>query len=443
MPFLLAARAQALVSLTALQSNTKAHALFADGLASSFEAYIETRSSKNGSEIDDVVPPPQGFKESDISWYLNQISAALPRGDAAARARHPKVQATIQRSLAHWRQGEKVLIFCFYRATGRALREHLSLAVAAELSTMASQRFGITAATTQDLFTKLATWASSRLRRDSPGGRHIHDRGLEIGKAAGLKDADAANLADNVLRYLRTPAYLVRYVDLTEDSGVNAVAKSFDIKDDSGLTLGDKLFSFGRRIVGLTDEERNSLWAALRGFKTGSRRVDGLDTDDPDEVTPEGVMLLPNVHLANGETDDDFRQRLMLTFNTPFLPDILIASSVMAEGVDLHRECRHVIHHDLDWNPSTLEQRTGRVDRIGSKSALTGQPILVCEPYVAGTQDEKQYKVVKDRERWFGVLMGGRVPDDELSTDQIAARVPLPEELLQALTLDLSIWPHR
>ena len=50
----------------------------------------------------------------------------------------------------------------------------------------------------------------------------------------------------------------------------------------------------------------------------------------------------------------------MLAFNTPFFPEVLVASSVMAEGVDLQQDCRHVIHHDLDWNPSTLEQRTGR-----------------------------------------------------------------------------------
>lgn len=60
--------------------------------------------------------------------------------------------------------------------------------------------------------------------------------------------------------------------------------------------------------------------------------------------------------------------------------------------------------------------------------------------YVAGTRDEKQYRVVKDRERWFGVLMGGRVPDDERSKDRLADRVPLPVELLEELVLDLSVW---
>jgi hypothetical protein len=27
-----------------------------------------------------------------------------------------------------------------------------------------------------------------------------------------------------------------------------------------------------------------------------------------------------------------------------------------------------VIHHDLDWNPSSIEQRTGRVGRLGCKA---------------------------------------------------------------------------
>ncbi len=77
----------------------------------------------------------------------------------------------------------------------------------------------------------------------------------------------------------------------------------------------------------------------------------------------------------------------------------------MAEGVDLHQDCRYVVHHDLAWNPSTLEQRPGRVDRIGSKARHLAT-VVVHEPYLAGTHDEKMFRVVKDRERWFGVVMG-------------------------------------
>lgn len=96
-----------------------------------------------------------------------------------------------------------------------------------------------------------------------------------------------------------------------------------------------------------------------------------------------------------------------------------ISSAVMAEGVDLHRSCRHVIHHDLDWNPSTIEQRTGRVDRLGSKAERSHKPVVVNEPYMAGTQDEKQFRVMKDRERWFNVVMGERLQLDEAATDRL------------------------
>ena len=110
-------------------------------------------------------------------------------------------------------------------------------------------------------------------------------------------------------------------------------------------------------------------------------------------VRLESVQPSSKVRLANGLTKQELRQRLMLTFNTPFYPEILVASMIMAEGVDLHFNCRHVIHHDLCWNPSTHEQRTGRIDRIGAKVERCCQPIEVYMPFISKTQDEKMYRV--------------------------------------------------
>jgi superfamily II DNA or RNA helicase len=45
--------------------------------------------------------------------------------------------------------------------------------------------------------------------------------------------------------------------------------------------------------------------------------------------------------------------------------DVLLATDAAAEGLNLHRRCRVVVHFELPWNPSRLEQRAGRVDRIG------------------------------------------------------------------------------
>jgi len=129
----------------------------------------------------------------------------------------------------------------------------------------------------------------------------------------------------------------------------------------------------------------------------------------------------------------------MLTFNSPFFPEILICSNVLAEGVDLQRYCRYVIHHDLDWNPSVLEQRTGRLDRIGAKVERCGQPIQVYLPYVAETQDEKMYRVVIDRERWFNVVMGEKFSVDARTTEKLAQRVPLPSSVAKELAFRLEV----
>ena len=95
------------------------------------------------------------------------------------------------------------------------------------------------------------------------------------------------------------------------------------------------------------------------------------------------------VQLVKGDTPN--RDRYFLGFNTPYRPEILISTSVGQEGIDLHRECRHVIHHDLCWNPATIEQRTGRVDRIGSKvererrgaESGAGPSLEIAVPYLA------------------------------------------------------------
>jgi len=49
-------------------------------------------------------------------------------------------------------------------------------------------------------------------------------------------------------------------------------------------------------------------------------------------------------------------------------------------------------------------------DRIESKAEKVNLPVVIYEPYLAGTHEEKMFRVVKDRERWFGVVMG-ETPD--------------------------------
>lgn len=110
--------------------------------------------------------------------------------------------------------------------------------------------------------------------------------------------------------------------------------------------------------------------------------------------------------------------------------------------MDLHLDCRYVVHHDLAWNPSTIEQRTGRVDRIGAKAERARRPIHVYLPFVTATQDEKMFRVVRDRERWFAVVMGEKYQTDEQTTDKLAERLPFPEDAARALAFALAVVPR-
>ena len=68
----------------------------------------------------------------------------------------------------------------------------------------------------------------------------------------------------------------------------------------------------------------------------------------------------------SGGMGEDNREQLKARFNAD--PDqeplrILIATDAAREGVNLQNHCKHLIHFDIPWNPSKLEQRNGRIDR--------------------------------------------------------------------------------
>jgi hypothetical protein len=47
---------------------------------------------------------------------------------------------------------------------------------------------------------------------------------------------------------------------------------------------------------------------------------------------------------------------------------VLVATDCLSEGVNLQEHFDAVVHYDLPWNPTRLEQREGRVDRYGQPS---------------------------------------------------------------------------
>lgn len=62
------------------------------------------------------------------------------------------------------------------------------------------------------------------------------------------------------------------------------------------------------------------------------------------------------------------RSEAAAQFRLPGFPYVLVATDIFREGEDLHTYCQNVYHYGIAWNPSSMEQRTGRIDRINSLS---------------------------------------------------------------------------
>jgi superfamily II DNA or RNA helicase len=69
--------------------------------------------------------------------------------------------------------------------------------------------------------------------------------------------------------------------------------------------------------------------------------------------------------LHGGLTRDE--RRAELARFTTGCRSVLLATDAAGEGLNLHGTCRVVVNLELPWNPMRLEQRIGRVDRIGQE----------------------------------------------------------------------------
>lgn len=66
----------------------------------------------------------------------------------------------------------------------------------------------------------------------------------------------------------------------------------------------------------------------------------------------------------HGGVEHEMRWREIERFKDPSGPRVLLSSEVGSEGIDL-QFCRVLVNYDLPWNPMRVEQRIGRIDRVG------------------------------------------------------------------------------
>ena len=73
-----------------------------------------------------------------------------------------------------------------------------------------------------------------------------------------------------------------------------------------------------------------------------------------------------------GGMNENEREVVKQAFNDPDSPvRILVATDAASEGLNLQHTARLLMHYEIPWNPSRLEQRNGRIDRHGQSRDVT------------------------------------------------------------------------
>ena len=80
---------------------------------------------------------------------------------------------------------------------------------------------------------------------------------------------------------------------------------------------------------------------------------------------------------------------------------ILLSSEVGSEGIDL-QFCRVIVNYDLPWNPMRVEQRIGRLDRLGQKA----EQISIVNFFVKNTIEDEILSRLYDRVEIFKHSIG-------------------------------------
>lgn len=121
------------------------------------------------------------------------------------------------------------------------------------------------------------------------------------------------------------------------------------------------------------------------------------------------------------------KRDILKSFASPKGPQVLLSTEVGGEGLDL-QFCRAIINYDLPWNPMRLEQRIGRIDRLGQLSDKVSIRNIFYDKTIESRIYRRLYEKLDLCRRALGDLepiLGKKI--DELSRELLTCRLS-PEE---------------
>lgn len=218
--------------------------------------------------------------------------------------------------------------------------------------------------------------------------------------------SSAASLARSVERRLSLLARINEQVvqpllpfddieaDDEEPGAILSVPGLHDEREER-LELG-RLLDLARRAA-----QRESKLLAVTRWLRRARQPAIVFTEYRDTLATlaDAVAAYEPVLLHGGMTAAE-RHEAARAFNSGRAP-VLLATDAASEGLNLHQCCRLVINLELPWTPVRLEQRIGRVDRIGQTRRVHAVHLLA-----AGTSEEESVERLKLRRERIATAVG-------------------------------------
>ncbi|MCK5612811.1 DEAD/DEAH box helicase family protein [Candidatus Pacearchaeota archaeon] len=172
-----------------------------------------------------------------------------------------------------------------------------------------------------------------------------------------------------------------KYHEKTKEIAEEILEKYIDLKKDSKI---EKLFEI---VAGIYEKSRDNKILIYTKHPTTLRYI-------VEKLKPLNLNIVEFM----GGMDREGKTEIIRQFKEE--ADILISTETGAEGLNF-QFCNNLINFDLPWNPMTVEQRIGRLDRIGQKRDMN-----IFSLATKGTMEEYVVDLIINKMCCIGLVIG-------------------------------------
>lgn len=185
--------------------------------------------------------------------------------------------------------------------------------------------------------------------------------------------------------------------DVVESAGaiLNLANEELRLLDETLEALNrvktdSKSLALLERLAGLFEDSQDEKVIIFTQFRETQRYLE-------EQITSRGW----GVNLFHGQMNAAEKDRAVERFRNGSGPQILISTEAGGEGRNF-QFCHYLVNYDLPWNPMRVEQRIGRVDRIGQENAIS-----IFNLWVKDTIEARVLEVLENRIQVFEETVGG------------------------------------